>query len=219
MALVDKEQTACNLCRFLQGSGDLSSTTPSAVSGGPAIGPADGIGRTSTDAQTLVTESPIHVTESATHVTASAARGAESATHVIESTTHVRESPADATESTAPVAKLTPGEGQSDGTPIAVATSESPQEGKSPPLSPQDAPTMAQKSRMRSWTVQHVCEWLTVKGFANMVEIFADNFVDGKLLGALDEEMLRDDLAMTSKLHRTRLLIEIANQIDAESVS
>eukprot|EP00041_Stephanoeca_diplocostata_P031229 m.968416 g.968416 ORF g.968416 m.968416 type:complete len:1112 (+) comp23917_c0_seq8:89-3424(+) len=75
---------------------------------------------------------------------------------------------------------------------------------------------VAPASDMRSWTIGSVGEWLAANGFANMVGTFADNYVDGKLLVALDEEMLRDDLGMASKLHRTRLLLEVANQHRAE---
>jgi hypothetical protein len=61
---------------------------------------------------------------------------------------------------------------------------------------------------VRQWSVDDVAAWLKEHAFSS--EIFRQNFVDGKLLVELDDEMLRDDLSLASKLQRKRLLMAIA---------
>ena len=60
-----------------------------------------------------------------------------------------------------------------------------------------------------SWTIEDVTSWLEQLGFET--DMFRKNFVDGRLLGELDDEMLKDDLKMTSKLQRKRLLLAISD--------
>jgi len=60
---------------------------------------------------------------------------------------------------------------------------------------------------VKEWSVDKVAEWLTGLGFE--ATSFRDNFVDGKLLVELDDEMLKDDLGISSKLQRKRLLLAI----------
>jgi hypothetical protein len=59
----------------------------------------------------------------------------------------------------------------------------------------------------RTWSVNQVADWAASKQFDK--QMFEMNYIDGKLLAELDEEMLLSDLAMTSKLHRVRLLLEV----------
>eukprot|EP00035_Acanthoeca_spectabilis_P025179 m.457225 g.457225 ORF g.457225 m.457225 type:complete len:1023 (+) comp21213_c0_seq1:57-3125(+) len=75
-------------------------------------------------------------------------------------------------------------------------------------LSAPDASTPAVLARpVRQWSVDDVVVWLTSIGFE--ADVFRENYVDGKLLIELDDEILRDDLKMTSKLQRKRLLLAV----------
>lgn len=48
-------------------------------------------------------------------------------------------------------------------------------------------------------------------------EIFAAERIDGKMLAEMDEDVLKEDLGVASKLHRIRLLIVINGQQRAET--
>jgi hypothetical protein len=58
-----------------------------------------------------------------------------------------------------------------------------------------------------AWSVAEVVGWVESKGFAGAS--FLENLVDGKLLRALDDAMLKEDLGVVSKLHRKRFLLEV----------
>ena len=71
------------------------------------------------------------------------------------------------------------------------------------------APDSPTTSPVRAWTVEEVAAWIASRGYDPAA--FRDNRVDGKLLGVLDDEMLKDDLGIQSKLKRARLLLDIAD--------
>eukprot|EP00039_Didymoeca_costata_P017439 m.322975 g.322975 ORF g.322975 m.322975 type:complete len:485 (+) comp16538_c1_seq1:230-1684(+) len=78
-----------------------------------------------------------------------------------------------------------------------------------PKLPSQSATEQSDKesSDASQWGVEEVCNWAKSNKFDEA--IFRDNEVDGLVLLELDEEMLRDDLGLTSKLKRTKVLTRI----------
>ena len=60
----------------------------------------------------------------------------------------------------------------------------------------------------REWSVDEVCLWATANKLAP--ELFRENDIDGAVLLELDDDMLKDDLELTSKLKRTKITARVA---------
>lgn len=60
----------------------------------------------------------------------------------------------------------------------------------------------------RGWSVDEVCLWATANKLAP--ELFRENDIDGAVLLELDDDMLKDDLELTSKLKRTKITARVA---------
>ena len=60
----------------------------------------------------------------------------------------------------------------------------------------------------REWGVAEVCAW----ALANKLDpaLFRNNDIDGAVLLELDDDMLRDDLELSSKLKRTKITARVA---------
>lgn len=79
----------------------------------------------------------------------------------------------------------------------------------------EDPPKLQNSKSFRKWTKQEVCKWLESKDLGRYAAKFESEGVDGKLLAELDEEMMQE-LGISTKLHRRKLAIEMA---ELESVA
>lgn len=68
---------------------------------------------------------------------------------------------------------------------------------------------LAQAQVMKHWNVQQVCNWLQQVNMAQYVQLFMEHAINGKTLLELDEQDLRDELQITSRLQRKAFLAEV----------
>ena len=65
--------------------------------------------------------------------------------------------------------------------------------------------------------IQQVQKLLGAMDLSQYKESFAREHISGEILAELDEEVLKSELGMTSKIHRIRLLKVISGQHSAKS--
>lgn len=68
---------------------------------------------------------------------------------------------------------------------------------------------ISQESVMK-WNELEVADWLTLQGFKQYTDAFLDNMINGPMLVSLADSDLERDLRVTNRMHRKRLMLEVA---------